>query len=58
MRRRAVGSSCKGCSGRLWWYGIGAAPSAVRCFWKGHGLVVRYQRLLQLERKTADRRGY
>src|SRR5579883_2214117 len=37
--------------------GIGASPSAVRCVWQRHGLVVRYQRLLWLERKTAERGG-
>ncbi len=33
--------------------GIGASPAAVRYVWQRHGLVVRYQRLLWLERKTA-----
>ncbi len=32
-----------------------ASPSAVRCVWQRHGLVVRYQRLLWLERKPAER---
>ena len=37
--------------------GIGASPAAVRGVWARHGLVVRYQRLLWLERKTAERGG-
>jgi len=37
--------------------GIGASPSAVRYVWQRHGLVVRYQRLLWLEGKTAERGG-
>ncbi len=34
--------------------GVGASPSSVRCVWQRQGLVVRYQRLLWLERKTAE----
>ena len=37
--------------------GIGASPAAVRYVWQRHGLVVRYQRLLWLERKTAELGG-
>ena len=37
--------------------GVGVSPSAVRCFWQRHGFVVRYQRLLWLERQTAERSG-
>ncbi len=37
--------------------GVGVSPSAVRYVWGRHGLVVRYQRLLWLERKTAERGG-
>ena len=37
--------------------GIGTSPAAVRGVWQRHGLLVRYQRLLWLERKTAERGG-
>ena len=37
--------------------GIGASPAAVRYVWQRHGLVVRYQRLLWLERKSAELGG-
>ena len=37
--------------------GIGASPSAVRCVWQRHGLVLRYQRRLRLERLRAERGG-
>lgn len=37
--------------------GIGASPAAVRGVWQRHGLVVRYQRLLWLERKSAELGG-
>lgn len=37
--------------------GIGVSPSAVRGVWQRYGLVVRYQCLLWLERKTAERGG-
>ena len=37
--------------------GVGVSPSAVRYVWSRHGLVVRYQRLLWLERKTAEHGG-
>ena len=37
--------------------GIGASPAAVRGVWQRLGLVVRYQRLLWLERKTAELGG-
>ncbi|SRR6266404_3817309 len=43
--------------GRLCWYGIGASPSAVLCFWKQYGSVVHFRRLRCLEGKTADRGG-
>mgnify|MGYP001620049582 CR=1 FL=1 len=37
--------------------GVGVSPSAVRYVWQRHGLTLRYQRLLWLERKTAERGG-
>jgi hypothetical protein len=37
--------------------GVGVSPSAVRCVWARHGLTLRYQRLLWLEQKTAERGG-
>jgi transposase InsO family protein len=37
--------------------GIGVSPSAVRYVWQRHGLLLRYQRLLWLEQKTAARGG-
>ena len=36
---------------------IGVSPASVRYVWQRHGLVVRYQRLLWLERKTAELGG-
>jgi len=37
--------------------GVGVSPASVRYVWQRHGLVVRYQRLLWLERKTAELGG-
>jgi len=36
---------------------VGVSPSAVRCVWARHGLTLRYQQLLWLEQKTAERGG-
>ena len=37
--------------------GVGVSPAAVRYVWQRHGRPLRYQRLLWLERKTAERGG-
>jgi len=37
--------------------GVGVSPSAVRYIWQRHGLSLRYQRLLWLERKVASAGG-
>lgn len=44
-------------AGQLRLIGIGVSPSTVRAVWQRHGLTLRIQRLLWIERKTAESGG-